>query len=351
MRNIITSERGVIMILDQIVNRRSFIRGALALSVTTILFSNVPSLKALAANGYIGYLSTQEHLPVFDDTNLTVKIGTVYGDEDQITVNFVDYGSNTVNITYPTSSGSKTGYISASYVFPSFDGIKPVSKAKVTTYKWSNQNTEYGYIDVGDEVKVFCGSNRDISQSNRFRVIYPTSSGEKLAWINVSDLALICGESQSANKQNLSAALYKDSAARLTCGFDSYVNTPGKHEGIDFSLRRGAAVYSLTAGEVIRVTAGANGGQLSQIAVYLPDEDKTVIYLHANPEVSTGQRINVGDRIATQDWRGISSSTNSHTHVEMRPGRKTSAAKSVNDYTLENPDPTEFWNNHGYSIG
>jgi hypothetical protein len=32
----------------------------------------------------------------------------------------------------------------------------------------------------------------------------------------------------------------------------------------------------------------------------------------------------------------------------MRLGRQTSAALSVNDWTLSNPDPTSFWNAVGY---
>ena len=94
---------------------------------------------------------------------------------------------------------------------------------------------------------------------------------------------------------------------------------------------------------------GTNG--LSQIAVYMPSLDKTVIYLHIAPLVSVGQHISRGEKIATQDWRGISSSSSTHTHVEMRPGKRTRAAKSVNDYTLENPDPTSFWNEQGYTVG
>jgi len=54
--------------------------------------------------------------------------------------------------------------------------------------------------------------------------------------------------------------------------------------------------------------------------------------------------------IADESWHGVSSSGSAHTHVEMRPGRQTHAAKSVSDPTLDNPNPTSFWNNRGYNV-
>jgi len=60
-----------------------------------------------------------------------------------------------------------------------------------------------------------------------------------------------------------------------------------------------------------------------------------------------GKDISRGQQIALEDYRGTSAT---HTHVEMRPGRQTRAAKSVNDWNLENPDPTRFWNRVGYNV-
>lgn len=34
----------------------------------------------------------------------------------------------------------------------------------------------------------------------------------------------------------------------------------------------------------------------------------------------------------------------------MRIGRQLYAAKSVNDYTLENPNPSSFWMSQGYNV-
>lgn len=153
----------------------------------------------------------------------------------------------------------------------------------------------------------------------------------------------------------LTCALYGVSTDRsyITCGFDGYVNTRGRHEGIDFKRGLNCPVYALTDGVVTRVTFGSTGsGGLSTIAVYNSAQDKTVIYLHTRPlaGLSVGQTVRRGDQIAAESWRGVSSSSGTHTHVEVRDGRRTSAARSVGDYRLENPDPGPIWSRFGYQV-
>ena len=154
-------------------------------------------------------------------------------------------------------------------------------------------------------------------------------------------------------QSTMSEALYGTSGGYITCGFDGYVNTNGRHEGIDFKKAQGAKVYSLTEGVITNVTKGSNGSSgLSTIAIYNSATNKTVIYLHTAPLSSlyVGKTVSRGEQIATEAWRGCSSSSNSHTHVEVRDGKRTAAAKSVNDYTLENSNPTSFWNSQGYTV-
>jgi murein DD-endopeptidase MepM/ murein hydrolase activator NlpD len=154
-------------------------------------------------------------------------------------------------------------------------------------------------------------------------------------------------------RTNLSYSLYNLSGGSVTCGFNGYVNTPGHHEGIDIARGIDSPVRALVSGQVINVVRGARGGSgLSTIAVYNASYDKTILYLHSAPlsTLAVGQTIGKGQQIAKEDWRGISSSTGRHTHVEMRLGRRTLAAKSVNDPVLENPDPTSFWNARGYNV-
>ncbi|MED7929116.1 peptidase inhibitor family I36 protein [Nonomuraea sp. LP-02] len=158
--------------------------------------------------------------------------------------------------------------------------------------------------------------------------------------------------SSSGSGGAMSYSLYS-ATGRITCGFDGYTSTSGRHEGIDIARGIGSNVHALVAGQVINVVRGATGrANLSTIAIYNSSLNKTVIYLHSAPVSSlrVGQQVSRGQVIATESWRGVSSSSSAHTHVEMRLGRQTRAAKSVGDPHLDNPNPTSFWNSQGYSI-
>ena len=129
------------------------------------------------------------------------------------------------------------------------------------------------------------------------------------------------------------------------------VELTGRHEGIDFKYKLDADIYSLTDGTVLRVAIGSPGsGGLSTIAIYNKDTDKTVVYLHAAPSVQAGDKVHKGDKIGKESWRGISSKSSSHTHVEVRDGKQEYAAKSVGDPKLQNDNPSSFWKSLGYSI-
>lgn len=109
----------------------------------------------------------------------------------------------------------------------------------------------------------------------------------------------------------------------------------------------------MTDGVVTRVAKGYSGSSgLSTIAIYNSATGKTVIYLHTAPVSGlwAGQSIKKGQKIATESWRGVSSSSGAHTHVEVRNGKQMYAAKSVNDPVLNNANPTSFWNSQGYNI-
>jgi murein DD-endopeptidase MepM/ murein hydrolase activator NlpD len=156
------------------------------------------------------------------------------------------------------------------------------------------------------------------------------------------------------NTSKMSSALYGGRAGRLTCAFDGYTSYPkseARHEGIDFQLDIGSPVHALVEGTVVGLVRGANGSNsLSTIAVYNATYDKTVVYLHTAPlsSLTLNQKVSRGQKIATEGWRGVSSSKGHHTHVEVRNGKKTRAAVSFNA-TLENPDPTAFWKARGYT--
>ncbi|MCG5215900.1 peptidase inhibitor family I36 protein [Streptosporangium soli] len=156
----------------------------------------------------------------------------------------------------------------------------------------------------------------------------------------------------SSARGNMSFSLYTASG-KITCGFDGYRSTPGRHEGIDIARGVGANVHALVAGQVINLARGRTGrAGLSTIAIYNASLKKTVIYLHSAPlsSLRVGQQVSRGQIIAKESWHGVSSKSSAHTHVEMRPGRHARAAKSVGDPHLENPNPTSFWNSQGYSV-
>ncbi|MBM6406066.1 peptidase inhibitor family I36 protein [Phycicoccus sp. CSK15P-2] len=138
-------------------------------------------------------------------------------------------------------------------------------------------------------------------------------------------------------------ALYQAGGGRISAWFDGYRNTPGRHEGIDMVRGYGSPVHALMNGFVTNTDGG--GGGLSTLAIYNRNFDKTVVYLHLAPaNLRVGDYVTRGQRIGTEADRGAPT----HTHVELRNGRQTHAAKSVNDPRLDNPVPTTFWRARGY---
>lgn len=136
--------------------------------------------------------------------------------------------------------------------------------------------------------------------------------------------------------------LYGGASGMVSCDFDDYGSTAGRHEGIDFTRGKGSPVYSLIDGEVTRVAAGADGGALSTVAIYDAVNNMTVVYLHTAPSegLYAGQRITRGTFIGLESNRGC---TAAHTHVEVVTGYSRYACVSVNDYVLENSDPYYYW--------
>lgn len=254
--------------------------------------------------------------------------------------------SSYIKLSFPTSNGRRTGYIARGDLI-SVSSPSRVSKAtgKATTYVSPGGNS-YGYFESGDQIYAV-GTSGSYTAT-----VYTAKSGNrgyKLGWVKTDDYNRYCKEAKYSG--NLSDNLYKNSGAYISCGFDGYRNTSGRHEGIDFKYKLDAPIYSLTDGKVLRVASGSTGGSgLSTIAIYYAAADKTVIYLHAKPCVSAGQNVSKGDKIGYESWRGISSESSSHTHVEVRNGKKEYAAKSVGDSTLDNSNPSSFWKSLGYTI-
>ncbi|WP_327048967.1 M23 family metallopeptidase [Microbispora sp. NBC_01189] len=180
----------------------------------------------------------------------------------------------------------------------------------------------------------------------------PGAKGDLKAGLTNQNASHQLGPS-SPVRVNMSYALYNAAGGHISCGFDGYVHTSGRHEGIDITRSVGSDVHALVSGQIINVVHGRDGGSgLSTIAVYNASLDKTIIYLHSAPlsSLRVGRQISRGQVIANEAWHGVSSRRAAHTHVEMRRGRQTRAAKSVGDPTLSNPNPTSFWVSQGYNV-
>lgn len=186
-------------------------------------------------------------------------------------------------------------------------------------------------VDRGDVVTVF------EERGNAYYVRYPTSRGTKDRWVPKSIFNDNNGSGSGDVRQKLMYAVFKNSGARITCDFDGYQNTNGRHEGIDMVLSHNAPVYATISGTVTRA-----GGSFNTVAIYDQSNNKTVVYLHFNSvAVRQGQWVNKGDLVGYQGSNGASAS---HVHIEVRDGKRTAAAKSVNDPTLDNSNPYDYWN-------
>jgi hypothetical protein len=257
---------------------------------------------------------------------------------------------------------------------PDFPGADKFGEGKVNDHilQLGQQLVKRGY---GKHYKV--GPSRDWGEADRLNVRdfqlaqgwtgadadgYPgPTTWKRLFEVNGSD---------PKPRGTLTRTLYSqdDLSSKLTCGFNGYKTVAGKHEGLDFAFGNGKKIYALISGRVINVVEGKAGttkrgadktkacganateGQLSTIAIYDESQDKTVVYLHANPSVKIGDDVIAGvTQVGNEDWRGAGCAISStHTHVEVVNGKSMLAMKSGDD-VLKNDDPRSYWNSKGYS--
>ena len=328
-------------------------------SRVSLTVSAAESWPSVSSSGYVEFKAASK-IKVYKDSKFN-KRGTsspsksydAYISKND-TCYIFEMSSSYFLVEYPTSSGRRCGYIHRSDVTSaSSPSSCKTSSGKADTYP-SPGASSWGYVENNDKVYRLAESG-DYTQ-----IIYTAKSDNrkyKMGFIKTKDYKKCTSGSgnsgSSENKQSkaLSEALYKSSGAYISCGYDGYVNTSGRHEGIDFKYKLDADIYSLTDGTVLRVAKGSTGsGGLSTIAIYNKDTDKTVVYLHAAPSVQAGDKVHKGDKIGKESWRGISSKSSSHTHVEVRDGKQEYAAKSVGDPKLQNDNPSSFWKSLGYSI-
>ena len=113
------------------------------------------------------YTISSNNTTVYSNTGLTNRYGAIFG-TDEITVQTVT--GNYCKVTYPTSRGSKTGYIPTGAILRGTSGNDYRSRGKITTYKRPGGGS-YGYVAVNDVVKVLG------TYGNYTQVKYPVSGG------------------------------------------------------------------------------------------------------------------------------------------------------------------------------
>ena len=182
--------------------------------------------------------SATDRAAVYESINTNPGYGQSFVD-DLCTINAV-YENGWVNVTYPTSSTPKTGYVPLSVFVPNQVTAYSVTAAKqIISYQKSNMATQFGYADPGDNC-IIVGRSGD-----KVQMIYPITGGYKLGWAYASDFTktltgLSVGtkpaktsyvEGESLNTSGLVIkASYSDNTTASVTGYtlSGYSSTPGE---------------------------------------------------------------------------------------------------------------------------
>ena len=147
---------------------------------------------------------------------------------------------------------------------------------------------------------------------------------------------------------DMSDALYVGGGGRITCGFDGYVNTPGRHEGIDIAKASGSTVKALLSGTVTNVVEGAVACPPSR-STTRPSTRRSSTCTPTPTTASTPatRSARAVDRRRGGPWcrQCVATPTSRCAWAD-----KTLAAKSVDDPVLDNPNPNSFWQARGYNV-
>ena len=126
--------------------------------------------------------SSSDKADVYQDIDSNPGYGKIFVD-DECTINDV-YSNGWVNVTYPVFGGTKTGYVPLSVFVPnSISVYGDIASKQITSYRKSDMANSYGYADRGDNL-VIVGK-----MDGKIQMIYPVSSGYKLAWAYESDFS------------------------------------------------------------------------------------------------------------------------------------------------------------------
>ena len=121
---------------------------------------------------------------VYSDKSLRTRIGAIYPTDNVV---LLQLDKNVAKVSYPTSRGTKTGWVEANKLlyWDITNGPNCVSQArkKITTYARDDGKQSIGYISKGDIYYNFGGS----ANEKYSYCLYPVSGGYKVGWIKNSD--------------------------------------------------------------------------------------------------------------------------------------------------------------------
>lgn len=149
-------------------------------------------------------MTTKNNTPVYKTSNSSdkKKIGTIYA-SDLIKITKYSDTTGRLYVIYPTSKGTKSGWIEAETVtedkgifmnwMDDFNEriVMFVANKKITTYKRPSKSDKLGYISKDDLVRCYDYSFPE-ADGGYVQVIYPVSGGYKMGWIKYSDLNNNC---------------------------------------------------------------------------------------------------------------------------------------------------------------
>ena len=158
---------------------KTFIKKAVSICLmAAVVISIFSTAMPVSAATRKCYTISGSNTPVYSNSGLTNRYGTIYG-SDELTVLVVTGPYSRVR--YPISGGrTKTGYIRTSAILTATSGSSYKASARITTYRRPG-GASYGYISRNDNVTVLGKSG------NYTQVKYPVSGGYKYAFVTTSN--------------------------------------------------------------------------------------------------------------------------------------------------------------------
>ena len=276
-------------------------------------------------------LSGASRVYSYSDSSLSTKTTGYYIDafSDQIVITKISSNGKAVYVKYPSSSAS-SGYRSRWFAADDILGLAAVSvrtytaSAKSTTYRMKSASavTSYGSIAKGDSCAVL-GSHK-IGSKTYYPTIYPISSGtyNKVSGVRCKLAMATTAPSSSSGWRMPMDNAYCTWSSYSNMSWGSYTSRSGDrdyHIGIDI-YGSGGRVYAAAAGKVVACSSSASGANGRYIIIQHTISGKTVysFYAHlASLNVSTGQTVSKGTRIATAGGSGYGSSSYYGTHLHF----------------------------------